>query len=152
VRSTVIEAVGQGVVFSTFEKSADADYLAVIRPRLSVEAKADAIARSLGMVGRPYDFAFDFVTDDRIVCSELVWKAYEQRLDLPVARWAGRSVTPPNDFVRWFDEQFDAADRRADFVIFLDGHAHLRAATVADAATLRASWKRPRWHPVAHKD
>ncbi|HEX6100676.1 MAG TPA: YiiX/YebB-like N1pC/P60 family cysteine hydrolase [Thermoanaerobaculia bacterium] len=151
-RAAVIEAVSENVVLSTFEHSADADYLAVIRPRVDLAAKAEAIERAFAMVGRPYDFEFDFVTDDRIVCSELVYKAYEQKLDLPVMRYAGRAVTPPNDFVRWFDEHYDSPGRRADFVAFLDGHAHLKAAREEDVAALRKSWRRPRWHPVAHRD
>ena len=124
----------------------------MIRPRLPEAAKAEAVVRAFGMLGRPYDFEFDFVTDDRIVCSELIYKAYEQRLDLPVMRYAGRSVTPPNDFVRWFDEHYDSAERRADFVAFIDGHAHDKRARVEDVGALRRSWRRPRWHPIVHRD
>ena len=148
----VIEAVGQGVVINTFEKAADADYLAVIRPRVDGTVKSEAIARAFAMTGLPYDFEFDFVTDDRVVCSELVFKAYEQRLDLPVPRYAGRSVATPNDFARWFDERFDATKRGADFIVFLDGHAHSRSATIENADAFRQSWRRPRWHSIAHRD
>ncbi|HEV7764153.1 MAG TPA: YiiX/YebB-like N1pC/P60 family cysteine hydrolase [Thermoanaerobaculia bacterium] len=151
-KATVVEAVGQGVLLSTFEKSADADYVAAIRPRLNNDVKAQAIARAMTMVGLPYDFEFDFVTDDRIVCSELVYKAYEKQLDLPVLRYAARSVTTPNDFVRWFDERFETQGRGADFVVFLDGHAHSSNARLENADAFRRSWRRPRWHPVAHRD
>ncbi len=99
-------------------------------------------------MGRPYDFEFDFATDDRIVCTELVYKSYEGSLDLPVMRLAGRSVTPANDYIRSFDERFDRG-RDLDFVAFLDGHARSRRATEASAAELRASWKRP---PLALDD
>jgi hypothetical protein len=150
-KATVVEAVGQGVLLSTFEKSADADYLAVIRPRIDDGVKSEAIARAFAMVGLPYDFEFDFVTDDRIVCSELVYKAYEARLDFPVLRYAARSVATPNDFVRWFDERFDLTERGADFVVFLDGHAHASNATLENAGAFRRSWRRPRWHPIAHR-
>ncbi|MDP9193726.1 MAG: hypothetical protein M3P06_18685 [Acidobacteriota bacterium] len=150
-KATVVEAVGQGVLLSTFEKSADADYLAVIRPRVDDSVKSEAIARALTMVGLPYDFEFDFVTDDRIVCSELIYKAYEERLDFPVLRYARRSVTTPNDFVRWFDERFDMSERGADFVVFLDGHAHSSNATLENSDAFRRSWRRARWHPIAHR-
>ncbi|HEX8409464.1 MAG TPA: YiiX/YebB-like N1pC/P60 family cysteine hydrolase [Thermoanaerobaculia bacterium] len=151
-RAEVIEAVAENVIASPFAQSADADYVAIIRPSVDSSAKAEAIARAFAMLGRPYDFEFDFVTDDRIVCSELVFKAYEQQLDLPVMRYAGRSVTPPNDFVRWFDEQYDSKTPRAAFVAFYDGHAHRKAATEEDVEEFRRSWRRPRWHPVAHRD
>ena len=151
-KGTVIEAVGQGVLITTFERAADADYFAVIRPRVDPSMKAEAIARAFAMTGLPYDFEFDFVTDDRIVCSELVFKAYEKRLDLPVPRYAGRSVATPNDYARWFDERFELSGKGADFIVFLDGHAHAKSATVENADELRRSWRRPRWHPIAHQD
>lgn len=151
-KGTVIEAVGQGVLITTFERAADADYFAVIRPRVEDAVKSEAIARAFAMVGRPYDFEFDFVTDDRIVCSELIYKVYERRLDLPVPRYAGRSVATPNDYARWFDERFDRTASGADFIVFLDGHAHSRSATIESADAFRGSWRRPRWHPIAHRD
>lgn len=151
-KATVIEAVGQGVLVNTFERAADADYFAVIRPRTDNRVKSEAIVRALAMVGRPYDFEFDFVTDDRIVCSELIFKAYERRLDLPVPRYAGRSVASPNDFARWFDERFDTPESGADFIVFLDGHDHSDSATRENADAFRRSWRRPRWHPIAHRD
>ncbi len=151
-KGTIIEAVGQGVLVNTFEKAADADYLAVIRPRVDADVKADAIARAFAMVGLPYDFEFDFVTDDRVVCSELIFKAFEKHLDLPVPRYAGRSVATPNDYARWFDERFDLTAIGADFIVFLDGHAHSRSATTESADAFRQSWRRPRWHPIAHRD
>lgn len=147
-RGTVVESVGSGTVVTTFERSGDADYFAVLRPCVPADAKATAIRRALQYVGRPYDFEFDFATDDRIVCSELLFKAYEGALRLPLTRWAGRTVTPPNEFVRWFDEHYGSG--QLEFVAFLDGHAHSRTATVEDVAALRKSWKRPRWHAVAH--
>lgn len=149
--ATVVEAIGEGVRASTFEHSADADYVAVIRPRVAPAVKAEAIRRAFAYVGRPYDFEFDFVTDDRIVCSELVFKAYEGALDLPLMRRLGRSVTPPNDFVRWFDEHYAAAPR-ADFIAFLDGHGHERIARAADVSAFRASWKRSKWYAVTERE
>ena len=151
-RAEVIEATSENVIATTFAKSADADYLAVIRPNVETGAKGEAVARAFAMLGRPYDFEFDFVTDDRIVCSELVFKAYEQQLALPLLRVAGRSVTPPNDFVRWFDEQYDTPNRPATFVAFFDGHGHRKSASAEDVEEFRRSWRRPRWHPVVHQD
>jgi permuted papain-like amidase YaeF/Yiix C92 family enzyme len=149
-RATVVEALGEGVIANTFEHSAHADSVAIVRPLVAAARKADAIARAFQYVGRPYDFEFDFATDDRIVCTELVYKSYEGWLHLPVMRLAGRSVTPANDYVRWFDEQFDRA-RELEFVAFLDGHAQSRTAKEANAAELRSSWKRPRWHALTDR-
>ncbi|HEY3054755.1 MAG TPA: YiiX/YebB-like N1pC/P60 family cysteine hydrolase [Thermoanaerobaculia bacterium] len=149
-QATIVEALGEGVITSTFERSAYADAVAVVRPKVAPEKKAEAIARAFQYVGLPYDFEFDFATDNRIVCTELVYKSYEGSLDLPVMRLAGRSVTPANDYVRWFDERFDRG-RDLDFVAFLDGHMRSRKATEASAADLRASWTRPRWHSITDR-
>jgi len=150
-RATVVEAIGEGVVTSTFEHTADADWVAIVRPSLASDRKAEAIARAFAYVGRPYDFEFDFATDDRIVCTELIYKAYEGATHFPVMRLAGRSVTPANDFVRWFDEQFDGK-RELEFVAFLDGHAHSKSAREAGLSEFRSSWKRPRWHGATERD
>lgn len=148
----VIEAIGPGVVFNTFEHSADADFIAVVRPRLTNEQKATAITRAFGYAGRPYDFDFDFLTDNALVCTELVYKAYEGMLHLPVEEVAGRHVTPANGYVRYFDEQYDAPTRELDFVTFYDGHEHMHHAVAADVKTFRESWKRPRYHVVVERD
>ena len=73
----ILEAVSEGVVAASIEHSCGADYVAALRPRLPPAARARAIGRALTFFGRPYDFNFDFATDDQIVCSELVVKAYE---------------------------------------------------------------------------
>ena len=88
----VLEAVGEGVLFSPLEHAADADSLAVLRPRLSPADKAAALLRGFQYAGRPYDFDFDFRTDAALVCSELVYKAYEPGPGRPGLRLPLRSV------------------------------------------------------------
>lgn len=150
-KGSVVEAIGEGVIVSTFEHSASADFVAVIRPRVTAAVRSEAIARAIAYVGRPYDFDFDFLTGDRIVCTELIYKAYEGALHFPVMTLAGRSVTPANDFVRWFDVQYDRG-RELAFVAFYDGHTHLAAAKRGDVGLFRASWKRPRWHTAVERE
>ena len=145
--ASVIEAVGEGVIANTFERSADADYVAILRPNVNSETIENAIVRAFSYVGRPYDFEFDFASDDKIVCTELVYKSFEGALQLPVMHLAGHPVTPANDYVRWFDETFDRG-RQLDFVAFVDGSAARRNARESGVTALRASWKRPRWYAV----
>ena len=73
----MIEAVSEGVMSASLEHSCAADYVAALRPRVAPLLRARAIERALRYWGRPYDFNFDFATDDQVVCSELVVKAYE---------------------------------------------------------------------------
>ncbi len=49
--------------------------------RLTPSALASMRTVGLRFRGRPYDFAFSW-TDDRMYCSELVWKVYKEALGL----------------------------------------------------------------------
>lgn len=142
----VIEAVSEGVSFTTLEHSAAADSLAVLRPRATKRQKAVAIARAFSFSGRPYDFNFDFHTDTALVCSEVIYKAYEGSVSLPLSKTMNRLNTPPNEIVREFDETYGTPRQQFDFVLFLDGHERAKRAVPAGVAEFRASWKRPKWH------
>jgi hypothetical protein len=150
----VVEAVSEGVVASSVEHSCGADYVAVLRPRLSKEARARAIERALAFFGRPYDFNFDFATDDQVVCSELVVKAYERGpegeacLTVPYVEILGRRAAPPTEFVRTFKQELGKPDAQLEFVHFLDGREEQRAAVTASAEALAASCERPKWDIV----
>lgn len=147
----LIEAMSEGVVFTSAEHSVGtADYVASMRPRLSKLDKARAIARAFFYAGRPYDFDFDFYTDATLVCSELIYKAYEPRtetpgLALPLEKVVGRMTLGPNTMVRLFDEQFETDRQQLDFAWFLDGHEQARNATFEPVAVFRRSWTRPKW-------
>ncbi len=69
----IVEAIGHGVVLTALEESAHCDSLVVLRPRLKPVDKAIAIYRAFGFLGRPYDYKFNFVTDDSLLCSELIY-------------------------------------------------------------------------------
>ena len=146
--SRVIEAISEGVSFTTLEHSAAADTFAVLRPRATKRQKAMAIDRAFSYIGRPYDFNFDFHTDTSLVCSEVVYKAYEGAVSLPLTRRMGHLVTPPNEIVRAFDLTYGSEHQQFDFILFLDGHERRRAARPATLDAFRESWKRPKWYVV----
>lgn len=145
----IIEAVSEGVRFSTIEEGLGADYAAGMRPRRTKLDKAIAVARAFAFWGRPYDFNFDFVTDESLVCTELVYKAwvphqYSSGLKLELAEVMGRQTLPANDLVRQFDEAYDN-DGAMDFVFFLDGREKEGKAVLSTLESLRNSWQRPKW-------
>jgi len=147
----VLEAISEGVSFTSLEYTGSADSIGVIRPRLSKREKAQAIMRAFHYSGRSYDFNFDFQTDSALVCSELIFKAYEpgngmQGLRFPISEVMGRKVSTPNGMVRQFDEQSGGSTAQADFVLFLDGFEKGKRAVESAAESFRASWKRPNWH------
>ena len=146
-----IEAISEGVSLNSLRHAGDGDSLAALRPRLSKVAKARAILRAFHYAGRPYDFDFNFDTDSSLVCTELVYKAYQPSrqgdgLHLPLEQVLGRPVLPANRIARLFDEEFDVPQRQFDFVAFLDGQERQGVAKEADVAAFRSSWRRPKWH------
>lgn len=146
----VIKAVSEGVKFSSLQEAASADYIGVMRPRLSKLDIAKAIDEAFNYLGRPYDFNFDFLTDSSIVCSELIYKIYQKGpdkkgLDLKLRDIAGRKAMPPNDIVEKFDRESDASQRELDFVYFLDGSEKDKKAVVKGPEEFRLSYKRPKW-------
>jgi hypothetical protein len=147
----VIEAVSEGVCFTTLEHSAAADSIVALRPRLSKQEKAAAILRAYQYAGRPYDFNFDFSTDSTLVCTELVYKAYEPQggskgLSLRLKEMLGRKTLPANDIARQFDAELGTPDQQLDFVLFLDGHERGGVAVEASVDEFRNSHERPKWH------
>ena len=147
----VIEAIGEGVTFTSLEQSAGGDSLAVLRPRLPREAIARAIVQAFRYGGRPYDFNFDFLTDSALVCSELVYKVYEPSPELAGLQFSlvdvmGRALLPPNDMARQFDVRFGTAEQQTDLVLFLDGLEWTGSAREAGLDDFRRSWRRPKWH------
>jgi hypothetical protein len=152
----ILEAISEGVAFTSLEFTGASDSLAALRPRLSKREIAQALLRAFHYAGRPYDFNFDFQTDASIVCSELIFKAYEPAaemagLSFPVREVMGRKVSTPNDMVRQFDEQARKPGAAQDFVIFLDGQEKDRRALEASEEAFRTSWKRPNWHVIVQK-
>lgn len=152
----VLEAVSEGVSFTTLEHSAACDSLAVLRPRLSKKEKARAVLKAFQYSGRPYDFDFDFLTDASLVCSELIYKCYEpskafKGLTFPLQDMLGRKVTPPNDMVRQFDRQYGTPAQQTDFVLFYDGKEQERRAVPAPVEEFRKSWRRPKWHVLTRE-
>ncbi|MEW6431022.1 MAG: YiiX/YebB-like N1pC/P60 family cysteine hydrolase [Myxococcota bacterium] len=146
----VIESISEGVSFTAIEHAFGVDYLAAMRPRRAPLDKAKAIERAFNYQGRPYDFDFDFFSDRTLVCTELVYKAYQPGADLKGVQFdlvdvAGRRTLPANELVKRFDSEADREDRQLDFVVFIDAREKDQRAYSADAATFRASWKRLKW-------
>ena len=146
----VIEAISEGVSFTTLEHSVSADAVVILRPRLSKSDVAIAIERAFYYSGRPYDFNFDFLTDAELVCTELVYKAYEPKqnyvgLTFPLQEIVGRKVTTANDMAQMFDEEYGKSKQQLDFIAFYDGYEWQDRAIKSDLNAFRESWKRSKW-------
>ncbi len=150
---SVIESKSEGVSLSSLEHAALADSLVVLRTRLPRISKAQALLRAFSYVGRPYDFNFDFLTDSQMVCTEVIYKAYEPTsstpgLRLPLMNVLGRQLMTANDLAKLFDRAHGSPDQQFEFILFLDGNEREEMAAWSDEEHFRKTWKRPKWHAV----
>ena len=145
----VIEALSEGVVLNALEHSAG-DYVAVLRPRLSKLAKAQAIIGAFGHLGKPYDFDFDFATDHALVCTEVVWRCYRPAegkvgLTFPLVEVLGRATLPANNIAALFADEHGQPDAQMDFVYFIDAHEKQRRAFVSTEEEFLKTFRRTKW-------
>jgi hypothetical protein len=141
---TVIESVSEGVIVNSLTESWHADYVAVLRPRLDDSQKAQAIAKAFAHVGKPYDFEFDFFSADKLVCTELVYRAYEGLIHFELVRVMGRDTLPALEIARNFAVQRGMPDRQLDFVLFLDRVPGEHRSALSDETAFCSSVSRPR--------
>jgi len=148
-RPAVIHALRPGVIVESIQAVAIADSLAVLRPRVSKSDRWQAVLAALVHFGKPYNYQFDFRTESALLCSQLIYKAYEQidsiRLQPKINN--GRLLLSPNEIAIKFDQEADLKDSELDFVLFLDGITVGRTIK-RSADDFRTSWSRPKWHIV----
>ncbi len=146
----VIEGKSPGIILQSLQESAHADYLAALRPRLSKKDIFDSILRAFESYGKPYDYNFDFETRDALVCSELIYDAYQpvgekKGLHFELTMTSGRKIVSPNDMVEKYYEERGKENRELDFVYFLDGNEKLGRAFVKDEEAFKLTWQRPKY-------
>jgi len=140
----ILEAVSDGVVFASAEHSLHADYVAVLRPNLNPSQKAEAIRRAFADYGKPYDFNFDFNTDSKLVCSELVYRAYEGLLDFQMEEVLGKKVITPLGIMRKFANEAKDPEPQLKFVFFLDTPSRASKAREGNKEDCLESVNRPK--------
>jgi len=107
----VLEAKKDGVLLRDLHDTLAIDSFVVLRPKLSSDDITSAINRGLSHAGKLYDFVFDFSVSHRLVCTEVIYRAYHGvgpiRFDLSLK--AGRYCLSAEDFLNqsiakeWFE-------------------------------------------------
>lgn len=142
---SVIEAIEPGVVLTSIELSADADFVGVLRLNRDKKQILEGILKAYSHFGKPYDYNFDFDTNDSLVCSELVYKAYRNYINLPTGLLNGRRLMPPVRMVQKYDEERENENADLSFVYFLRGDESKGQAFVSDEEVFRGSWAWPKF-------
>jgi len=97
----VLEALKDGVLYRSVEQTLGVDAVAVIRPRLVKEDIATALSRVSVHEGKGYNFDFDFFRADRLVCTEVVYRALDGLggLKIPLRERSGRPTLSAEDLL-----------------------------------------------------
>ncbi len=97
----VIEAVSPRLVINPLASSLFGDHALAIRPQLTPNLLAAALREAFAHLGKPYDFEFDFNITHRIVCTELVYRAFHKKggIEFSLVKRLGRFTLTGNDIV-----------------------------------------------------
>jgi len=97
----ILEAKKDGVLFREIEETLSVDHFVVIRPQLSVDELRTALNRAMTHAHKLYDFEFDFSRPDRMVCTEVVYRAYDGigSIDFEPKERAGRICVSAEDLL-----------------------------------------------------
>ena len=145
----VIESKRPGVILMSLEASTNADSLAVLRVKdIDRSDQFKIVIQALSHLGKPYDFDFDFVTDNALVCSELVYKAYQDisQFSIVPQEFNGRPIVSPNQFAEKFTQDLEKGISELELVLFLDGNEKTGTAIEKGVDVFKNTWGRPKWH------
>ena len=97
----VLEAKKDGVLLRPLHETLTVDAFCVLRPKISPEALQHAVGRAVQHEGKRYNFDFNFFTSDRIVCTELIYRAYDglEQIEFPLRERAGRKTLSAEDLL-----------------------------------------------------
>lgn len=126
----VLEAMKDGVKIRSINSPLNSDSVVVIRPRLDSGDVSRALAQALMHEGKAYDFDFDFCASHRMVCTEVVYRAYEgvAGMRFNLSRHAGRYALAANELLRM------AAARQYFEVVAVYAPAHARGIETGEGA------------------
>ena len=101
----VLEALKDGVRFRPLSETLNVDHVVVLRPALSIDAVRKGIERAVMHEGKPYNFDFDFFNSDKLVCTEVIYRAYDglEELHFPLTQRSGRQTLSAEDILTYAD-------------------------------------------------
>jgi hypothetical protein len=107
----ILEAKKDGVLLRPIEETLQVDAFVVLRPKLNQSQINQALSRGLSHAGKLYDFIFNFATSDRLVCTEVIYRAYHGigPIEFSLSTRAGRKCLSAEDFLNqavkndWFE-------------------------------------------------
>ena len=101
----IIEAIAEGVVSGSLNTILETkiNRLAVFRPNFSDNEKLNALNTVHSYLGNQYDFTFDFNDAETQVCTEVIYRGYNQigEIDFKLSKRAGKLNMSAEDVCRY---------------------------------------------------
>ena len=96
-----LESKKDGVLLRPMTETLQVDAFVVLRPKLPDAALSTALSRAISHAGKLYDFIFDFSAADRLVCTEVIYRAYHGigPIFFELSERAGRKCLSAEDFI-----------------------------------------------------
>jgi len=96
-----LEALKDGVHFRRLEDTLNVDAFVVIRPNFQNGQISQAISRAISHAGKGYNFDFDFFRSDQLVCTEVIYRAYDgiDNVNIPLQERMGRKTFSAEDLL-----------------------------------------------------
>lgn len=138
-QNSIVESIGKGVIISSFEEGASKDGIVIFRPNVSKLEIAKGVYNAFEMVSKPYDYNFDFSTDNAIACTELIYKAFEGCELFPVNELLGNSFTTAHDITEYYVNKDDGDTHLSLMYIYYDKHSFIAKETDEAIITLKVS-------------
>ncbi len=129
-----LEARKDGVRLREPDDTLSVDAVVIIRPKLNQQKIQEAIQRAMSHEGKSYNFDFDFFNDERLVCTEVVYRAYQgiDNINFDLSYRAGRPSLSAEDIL-------EMAKKGTDFnVIALSSDLFTNGKLLMDKAALDA--------------
>lgn len=119
----VVEAISEGVVFSSIEELLKTHYyrIAVLRPKLTAAERAGQLKTTFLLLGAPYDFHFDFDDATDQCCTEVIYRSLLKRgvYDFPLVNRMGIQTLSADDLLA-----YQLGSQPAPFAFVLFGEAN----------------------------
>lgn len=97
----VLEAKKDGVLFRHISETLFVDEFVILRPELSDESLKIALSRVCRHEGKGYNFDFDFFRSDQLVCTEVIYRAFDnlEKIQFNLIERAGRFSLSAEDIL-----------------------------------------------------
>ncbi len=95
------EALKDGVHFRPLQETLNVDAFVILRTHLPQTDIAQAIARVIVHAGKGYNFDFDFFRSDQLVCTEVIYRAFDgiNDVNIPLIERVGRKTLSAEDLL-----------------------------------------------------